>query len=537
MAMKENVRELLGAYLCGDITPEERVAVERILAVDRDAQAEARELKALLGLLSRSARAVSPALVSALRLQVERACAEQACEPEVGEQVSQAFLRFLKQGERPVSEELVSKLAARLSAALPGAGIGREVVTRAPSRREAAQTVRVYVVQRKGWRTRVAWAGVAAAALIALVLGVARLLEHGTRGAPARGTQVHNTTDGNGSETNPTVARQDSSPLAPAAAVQIREKETANAVEHVPVAPQPPAPGEGQDKAVVEKTGHEPKSTPIPPEEAAARAAKENVPGPDVADRAAHQKGQKENATPRQPEPEPALSQKPPRQGGGIEAGGGLAAGVQPGPSQAPPAPTQPVQAPPNMAVVLATRDGNIQALTPDGQTLTLAPNQVVPSGCQIITDQGRVGLRLPGDNRLWVNGGSSLTLNYSGQLASVVLNRGEIAYKTAPEGTGSLAVVATDVEVKDAKYVDMKIEDNAAKVSVLDKQTSVGAKGRPSVKAKSGTRVIVPLTGAGQTRTETITTRPDYWTDDLFPLTPTSNNPRSKNRTQAKRR
>ena len=189
------------------------------------------------------------------------------------------------------------------------------------------------------------------------------------------------------------------------------------------------------------------------------------------------------------------------------------------------------------MAVVMATRDGNVQALTPDGKTLTLAENQVVPSGSQIITDQGRVGLKLPGDNLLWVNGGSSLTLNYSGQVTSVSLNRGEIAYRATPQGTGSLAVAATSVEVKDAKAVDMKIEDNAAKVSVLDKQAFVGAKGRPSVKVKGGTKAIVPLTGIGPPRMEAIIGRPDSWTDDLFPMVPTNDkNLRGKNRTQRKK-
>lgn len=179
----------------------------------------------------------------------------------------------------------------------------------------------------------------------------------------------------------------------------------------------------------------------------------------------------------------------------------------------------------------MATRDGNVQALTPDGKTITLSPNQAVPSGSQIITDQGRVGMKLPGDSRLWVNGGSSLTLKYNNQDAQVALSRGEIAYQSNTQGTGSLAVTAANVEVNSAKAVDMKIEDNAAKVSVLAKQAAVGVKGQTKLRVNSGTKVAIPLSGAAPPHQEVFVKAPDYWTYDLEPQVPTSDSQRNRNR------
>ncbi|MGD0092719.1 MAG: hypothetical protein ABSE73_22640, partial [Planctomycetota bacterium] len=183
MATGVNTRELLGAYLCGDVTPEERVAVEQLLAADGAAQAEARELQALRGVLSHGERAAGPALISTLRLRVEQACAGQARELAVAPQALPAampgFAEFLKQGERPVSDALAKKLAEQLSAALPSAGIGRMATAQRQSRREATPTVRVYAVPRNPWRARLAWAGAAAAALVMLGVGLARLLERG----------------------------------------------------------------------------------------------------------------------------------------------------------------------------------------------------------------------------------------------------------------------------------------------------------------------------------------------------------------------
>ena len=124
MAMGQDTRELVGAYLCADIAAEERVALDRLLAVDEGAQAGPRDLKSLPALLSHGERPVSPGVVSALRLQVGKTRAGELCEPEIDLQAMQGFILFLKQGKRPVPEELGRKLAARLSAVLPGAGIG-----------------------------------------------------------------------------------------------------------------------------------------------------------------------------------------------------------------------------------------------------------------------------------------------------------------------------------------------------------------------------------------------------------------------------
>jgi len=544
-------RELLGAYLSGDVTPVERAAVERLLAGDGSAQAEVRELQSLLALLSLQRRSVSPALAAALRLRVEKACAAKCRDLEVDPQTLQPLVRFLKQGERPVSEKLERELAARLSAALPGAGIGGTVAqatarreeplsgARRSSRRATVQTVRVYAVPRSPWRARLAWVGVAAAVLIALVLGLAR---RGIRGSPVREPEANTVVHNASHEAKPTAAAQDAAQVAHTRPGQIDERKMVHAAQPTVPVPKPTAPEKDVAQDVVEKTEPAQQPTRVVPEKVEQAVSLPPAPPavegtqPEVANRDVPQKRPDTNNTPPQTAPETIVSQIPPRPGGGNGSGVGTFVTAP-----QPPAPPPPVTVPTapelgSAALVMATRDGNVQALTPDGKTLTLVENQAVPSGSQIITDQGRVGLRLPGGNMLWVNGGSSLTLNYSGQIASVVLNRGEIAYKAAP-GAGSLAVTATSVEVKDAKAVDMKIEDNMAKVAVLDMQASVGVKGRPSAKVKSGTKASVSLTGLGQTHTEAIAGRPNSWTDDLFPMIPTNDkNPRGKNRTPRKK-
>ncbi|MGD0093955.1 MAG: FecR domain-containing protein, partial [Planctomycetota bacterium] len=313
-----------------------------------------------------------------------------------------------------------------------------------------------------------------------------------------------------------------------------------NAVEkEIAKTPPPAVPGPKQDvpekaeiRDVAEKTGQAPQPAP---EKAIPGAEQEKAPKPRVA---VSNQPKKESTPTQQPDNVTVQPQKPPRSsGGGGIAGGGVAA---PAPQVSSTPAATPTPAPPatssDLAVVFVTRDGHVQATTPDGKTMALAPNQQVPSGSEIVTDQGRVGLTLPGGATFWVNGGSSLTLRYRGQDTQVALSRGEVAYKTNLQGTGSLAVTATNVEVNQAKAVNMKIEDNAAKVSVLDKQATVGVKGRPGVKVNKKTRVIVPLAGVGPMVNETWTVPPDLWTTDLQPTIPTSDPTNQKHKSRGVR-
>jgi hypothetical protein len=559
--MNENIRELLGAYLCGDITPEERAAVEQLLAVDKDAQAEARELKALLGFLAREQpRTVTPAKVSALSAQVAARVRElSGGGPEAELSELQDFIRFLKQSERPVTEKLERELARRLSAALPGAGIGPLVAPKRASRRETAQLARLYLVQPSPWRTRLAWFGAAAAVLLLLLFGAAELyrLRHApggpgqetadTAAAPTGGDAAAlGQGDAGAPSLQPAEHEQNTPGTQEAAgnnAGQANEKEAANAAEHEAAGPNPLRDNRAGSRAVVQHSGKEQPPALVAPKDGSTHAPKESTPNPILAHANAPQVNQN-----REPPASTEIAQRPPRPSGGdgdgVTAGGGVAeAGPnsgQPGPAisqpaKTPAAPTVP-EFPANVAVVLITRGGNVQALTPDGNTLALAQNQVVPSGSQIITDQGRVAFRLPGGNEFWVNGASSLKLSYAGQAASAALDRGEIAYRSIPQGLGALDLVAGNVEVKDAKAVDVKIEDMAAKVAVLDKQATVGPKGQPGMKVKSGTKATIPLSGASPAKTEPIVGRPDSWTDDIAPMSDTkydTRNGKSRSRRQ----
>lgn len=150
----------------------------------------------------------------------------------------------------------------------------------------------------------------------------------------------------------------------------------AHAVRPAVPAPKPTAPEDGAAKDLVEKTEPARQPTPVVPEKAV-EGARSNVANRDV-----QPKRQDTNSTPPQTQPETNVSQMPSRPGGGgIGPGGGLSAAAPQPPAPVSPATAPTVQAPANTAVVMATRDGNVQALTPEGKTLTLADNQAVPLG------------------------------------------------------------------------------------------------------------------------------------------------------------
>lgn len=578
-----NERELVGAYLCGDVTPEERVAVERLLAADAGARAEARELKALRPVLACGERPVPAALLAAVRLRVAELSAARTCVPEgalllsaglsgdtearekelltrymaghpearLEAQSLREFSQWLKRGERPVSDGLSGSLTERLSAALPAAGIGRQVSARQVSARLSAEpAVRVYAAPRNVWRGRLAWLGAAAAALVALAFGLAWLLQTRPGGTPTAVKQQQDSPRSGGLQ--PDGAKEVVAPgpaVGPGELVERREAQTGNGkvVQQEPrrdVAPEPRTPGGKSAARDARDVVVEPQQAPRAPGVMPERVTETQRPvRPRDKEEVAH--GNNNGAAAQQPGAQQSVSppRPPARHGDGtgvaVQVGGAAQNGTV---AQAPGADENVSKAavetlPPDAAEVLLTRDGYVQARTPEGAPVTLTKGQRVASGSQILTDQGRVGLLLPGDGRLWVNGGSSLTLRIRGQETEVTLVRGEIAYR--PGGGGSLSVKAENAFATNAKAADVKIEGNALKVFVLDKEAAVGGKGKGAVRVGSGSQATVALNGNEPVRKDAFAGRPDAWKDDLdtVKIITNENDPRGKTRARGRTR
>jgi ferric-dicitrate binding protein FerR (iron transport regulator) len=163
-------------------------------------------------------------------------------------------------------------------------------------------------------------------------------------------------------------------------------------------------------------------------------------------------------------------------------------------------------------AMVGALRDGNVQARTPRGEFVTLQTNQQIPSGSEIVTDQGRVALVLPGNGRLWINRNSSLVLSFRGSLTQVALKSGEISYK-AP--SGSLLLTSSGIQVADAKAVDVKLQGDMLAICVSEKSASVSAKGK-TVKVNAGQKATVALSGDSALQKDSFAGVADSWRLDL---------------------
>ncbi|HEY3323106.1 MAG TPA: FecR domain-containing protein [Planctomycetota bacterium] len=246
MAHDVETLDLLSAYACGDVTPHEAAAVERLLAQNASARSLLAEIRRLLTKLKAGERAVRPALLSALRQQVqqgtgaiggvygnapllsaslsgdldsgEKVALEQhlAHDPRAREELEslRQLQEVLAKGQRPVSAALSDKLAARMSNML-GTAASKPVVYEpepeaAPSsetRRiffSQRETLRIYAAQERVWPRRVAWLATGLAALVALAVGLKIAVPgHGTN------TVVNNGTSGEGKNTVPPVLPKD----------------------------------------------------------------------------------------------------------------------------------------------------------------------------------------------------------------------------------------------------------------------------------------------------------------------------------------
>jgi anti-sigma factor RsiW len=201
--------ELLSAYVCGDVTPDERAAVELLLKDDAAAQALSRELRALSETLKLGRKPVSAELLSALKRKVHEKTVARQGELAVEALLSASLtndltarerevldahlnknpharkelesLRYastqLNQGGKKPSDDFSKKLAERLNAKLPAtARVGTAAKQPASLSAKSAPisgerpSLRVYAKPETPWR-RYAIAGAAIAALIALGVG------------------------------------------------------------------------------------------------------------------------------------------------------------------------------------------------------------------------------------------------------------------------------------------------------------------------------------------------------------------------------
>lgn len=548
-------RELLSAYACGDVSPEQRVAVERLLASGGDAETELRELKALLPSLAQAERPVSGVLMGALRKRIEALHAKQSREPVAAvllsasltgdvdasekalvnqylldhpaAQIEQRSLReftgLLKQGELPVSAALMARFTERLAGALPVSrpvSVPQKRITQVlkVQARESEPTVRVLASTRTYvWRPRLVWTGAAVAALLAVAFGLWRLLESRATDSTAIANQNKNE--------------------APAPVVPQVVKDMPK-VQDPGIAPVPEVVQQRTPEADRPPVAHDQTPVPLP------RDAVQNIAPPpqDVVKREPRPTlGTKEPYVAQTPtlqprdrtppkngiaprEQPPVVNQQTPQtptphsSGGG--GGGSLVIPANPAVVNATDTPanqTPTTDVPANSAVVLRQADGNVQAQWPGAAAKVLADNDVVPSGATITTAQGRVGLTVPGGAKLFVNSDSSLTVRFSGSETTVTLVRGEVAYRSSGAGTLSLlASTGNNASVTKAKYADIRIAGSTMETNVLNGSAKVSVNGKDTTIPKDN-KATVALAGNEAPRKETITGRPpDTWSYDL---------------------
>jgi anti-sigma factor RsiW len=204
MSHDVQIDELLSAYISGDVTPAERVAVDARLASDSAYRRQLNELTALHGLLKQAQLPVTAKMLVELQRRVmqntgtpitallsaslssdldsnERAKLDQylAQNPAARSELASlnAMSAFLKQGERPVPANAMRSLAERLSAKIPAGALAPvlpkadETVAIKLQTSAPAPTVRIYATQESPWRKRILRAAAAIAAAIALSAG------------------------------------------------------------------------------------------------------------------------------------------------------------------------------------------------------------------------------------------------------------------------------------------------------------------------------------------------------------------------------
>jgi hypothetical protein len=473
--------ELLGAYLSGDVTPEERAAVERLKAEDASLQELAHSLGDLLPLLSQGQHPVSPALQVQLRERIKMSIAADL-----------KLDALLKKGELAVSASLSQKLAARLRARLPEAALpSSNVVTNlalSGRMQSATPSLRIYAAPHNPWHKRMVVAGLASAAAAALAVG----LSYAIRPAPATPPEQM----ANGVEASPSLKNGQPSKT-PASVANNDDKLIEAAPDLKPELVEAPAPPQAPQDAVVKDSV--PHVTPEPKKHVADTAPPDKaslppkLPAPDKV-----VSGTPENKTPVAPEtpkpPAPVASNDTPvpqdyQKVAQTEPSAGsktiFPSSGEPGtttlvanPPTTPDAANDSIAAQPDAAVVGALRGGSVEAAK-DGKAQSIKVRDAIASGSQIFTGEGRVALVLPGDGRLWANRGTDLTISFQNKNTIVTLTSGEVSYKAG--GGGALSLNAGNISVSSAKGVDVKIEDGKRVVA------TTGDRNSASISVKNG--------------------------------------------------
>ena len=212
MDPKAETLELLSAYVCGDVTPDERAAVEQLVASDAAAQALSCELRELSETLKLGRKPVRAELLAALKRRVHEKTVQRTGELAVEALLSASLsndlsaresellnahlnknpharaelesLRFAatqsNQGQKKLSDDFSKKLAERLNAKLPAAArVGAAARTASTVSSKSAPisgerpSLRVFAQPETHWR-RTAWAGAAIAALVAFGFGLSQ---------------------------------------------------------------------------------------------------------------------------------------------------------------------------------------------------------------------------------------------------------------------------------------------------------------------------------------------------------------------------
>ncbi|MFH0940094.1 MAG: hypothetical protein V1899_12565 [Planctomycetota bacterium] len=467
MSNDADLDQLLAAYLSGDILPEERAAVEQRLAEDAAFRRLSQELSETLALLKQGDRQVAPAMVVALRDRLARAALKSVARPQ---------------------------RATVTSVALPA-------------------TVRVYTTHQSQSNRRRLWIGLAAAATVALMVGGAIIFNLMKTSKPADGVMTRNANGATIITTeqfitpDPDVIAPTSKSSSPLPSPKIAEntlpiRPKKDAVDIKQVSPTTP------DKIAQlspEKT-RDPKSRQ--PDVARIPAPRVNSPGVEVAE-------------PKVKHPRPAVL--PPlninntapivdhtaAMNPAMPNANATASVASNSPTKTPAAENTPITPTANLAVVDSIR-GAVLASTPSGVQALVIGN-TLPSGTEIVTDQGRVVLALPGDGRLAINSNSSLTFELRRGGILITLNAGEIDY----QGADSLTVAAGGVNITNAKSVDIKRDGNRVITAVMAKTAYIGTKGKATL-VKSGFQAVVVLGGDTPPRIEAFVERPNSWTADI---------------------
>jgi len=615
--------ELLSAYVCGDISADERAAVEALLAAEPRARELESELRKLLVTLKAGEKPLKAALLAALRERIKSGTAEWARTQNLAallsaslsddlagrerEQLKQhlaqsskaaaelqslrALSSALKAGELPVSAAMSQKLMERLNAKLPAsAKVGRvlrepvgaaaqatapagatretppaENVRTAPAKSGAAisgerPSLRVYAAPENHWPARLAWGGAAIAAMVALAFGVAHLNQPQKTGteivqnadttppvtenknvaqetpAPKQNTEVAikpKSVD----IPAPAVAEQKTpAPVAPQPAVAHETRKTPAAVEQpAPEIVKAPAPEVVQNQPAAERNavaGQNVRQTQKFPRAHEPIAGNVEIPIAPIPNTSVAVAPEKTQTTPEktQTAPEktatlpeittgtrPEVADNTPRTSGSSGGIGFTAAMAQQQkiasndrPANTPrtnaASAATPVE---GAAVVVATKDGLAEA-----NTVILKAGEKIASGSTISTHDSRLSLLLPGDGRLWINSKSILTLSLNGRNTSITLKAGEISY-LAPNG-GTLTLTAGNAVVREARSVDVKIENNnQMSVCVLADKATLTVN-RKNTLLLSGAKGIAALNGSEAAQKSQFTGQPDSWRNDL---------------------